>query len=95
MVIELNGDWVECNLVWNQTRDCNFSMEPLHLFPRDQLNKSHDGHVGVPDKRIELKFFWIGTPCQHGGCDVMCKRSICNFANFFYDTRTSSKAIAY
>jgi hypothetical protein len=27
-------------------------VERLHSFPRDQLNKSHGGHVGVPDKRV-------------------------------------------
>ena len=26
--------------------------ERLHSFPRDQLNKSHGGHAGVPDKRV-------------------------------------------
>jgi hypothetical protein len=24
----------------------------LHSSPRDQLDKSHGGHVGVPDKRV-------------------------------------------
>jgi hypothetical protein len=28
------------------------SIERLHSFPRDQLNKSHCGHFGVPDKRV-------------------------------------------
>ena len=27
-------------------------IEHLHSFPRDQLNKSHGGHVGVPDKIV-------------------------------------------
>jgi hypothetical protein len=27
-------------------------IERLHAFPRDQLYKSHGGHVGVPDKRV-------------------------------------------
>ena len=29
----------------------NSGIERLHSFPRDQLNKNHGGHVGVPDKR--------------------------------------------
>jgi hypothetical protein len=29
-----------------------FDIERLHSFFRDQLNKSHGGHVGVPDKRF-------------------------------------------
>jgi hypothetical protein len=51
-------------------------VERLHSFPRDQLNKSHGGHVGVPGKRVKLKFFWSELEHQHGSCDVMCKRSI-------------------
>jgi hypothetical protein len=27
-------------------------IERLQSFPRDQLNKSHGGHVGVPDKTV-------------------------------------------
>jgi hypothetical protein len=27
-----------------------------------ELNKSHGCHVGVPDKRVSLNFFSIGTP---------------------------------
>jgi hypothetical protein len=33
-------------------------IERLRSFPRDQLNKSHGGHVGVPDKRGKRLFRW-------------------------------------
>ena len=36
----------------NRLRTTFEQVERLHLFPRDQLNKIHDGHVGVPDKRV-------------------------------------------
>jgi beta-xylosidase len=35
---------VQVNSAW--------SIERLHSFPRDQLSKSHGGHVGVTDKRV-------------------------------------------
>jgi hypothetical protein len=28
------------------------AIERLRSFPSDQLNKSHGGHIGVPDKRV-------------------------------------------
>jgi hypothetical protein len=39
-----------------------FAIERLHSFHRDQLHVRHGSHVGVPDKRIQSKLFWIGTP---------------------------------
>ena len=29
-----------------------YTVERLHSFPRNQLNKSHGGHVAVPDKSL-------------------------------------------
>jgi hypothetical protein len=30
----------------------------MHSFPRDQLNKSHGGHVGVPERLIKIILNW-------------------------------------
>ena len=51
-------------MIWGLKLKFVFSsiIERLHSFPRYQLNKSHGCHVGVPDKRVALKLFSIGTP---------------------------------
>jgi hypothetical protein len=51
-------------MIWEHKLKFVFSsiIGRLHSFPSDQLNKSHGGHVGIPDKRVSLNFFSIGTP---------------------------------
>jgi hypothetical protein len=63
------------------------NIERLHSFPRDQLNKSHGGHVGVPRAGVSKNVSIFNNESKNTGTHIPHRQYCCkNPDNFDVST---------